>query len=80
MARRYLLGFDVGSSSVKASLTDVDSGEITASAFYPDHEAPIMAVKQGGQSKTHRCGGTMPSCRFRELWQRLVPREKTSLL
>ena len=27
MARRYLLGFDVGSSSVKASLTDVDSGE-----------------------------------------------------
>ena len=24
MARRYLLGFDVGSSSVKASLTDVD--------------------------------------------------------
>ena len=47
MARRYLLGFDVGSSSVKASLTDVDSGEIVASAFYPDHEAPIMAVKAG---------------------------------
>ena len=45
MARRYLLGFDVGSSSVKASLTDIDSGEIAASAFYPDHEAPIMAVK-----------------------------------
>lgn len=33
MARRYLLGFDVGSSSVKASLTDVDNGEIVASAF-----------------------------------------------
>ena len=47
MARRYLLGFDVGSSSVKASLTDVDNGEIVASAFYPDHEAPIMAVKTG---------------------------------
>lgn len=47
MSRRYLLGFDVGSSSVKASLTDVDSGEIAASAFYPDHEAPIMAVKAG---------------------------------
>ena len=27
MASRYLLGFDVGSSSVKASLTDVDNGE-----------------------------------------------------
>ena len=47
MARRYLLGFDVGSSSVKASLTDVDNGEIVASAFYPDHEAPILAVKTG---------------------------------
>lgn len=47
MARRYLLGFDVGSSSVKASLTDVDSGAIAASAFYPDHEAPIIAVKAG---------------------------------
>ena len=47
MARRYLLGFDVGSSSVKASLTDIDSGEIAASAFYPDHEAPITALKAG---------------------------------
>ena len=47
MARRFLLGFDVGSSSVKASLTDADSGEIAASAFFPDHEAPIMAVKTG---------------------------------
>lgn len=47
MARKYLLGLDVGSSSVKASLTDVDSGEIVASAFYPDHEAPILAVKAG---------------------------------
>jgi hypothetical protein len=47
MASRYLLGFDVGSSSVKASLTDVDNGEIVASAFYPDHEAPIIAVKTG---------------------------------
>ena len=39
MARRYLLGFDVGSSSVKASLTDVDNGEIVASAFYPEIQA-----------------------------------------
>ena len=47
MNRRYLLGFDVGSSSVKASLVDVESGEITSSAFYPEKEAPIMAVKAG---------------------------------
>ena len=47
MNRRYLLGFDVGSSSVKASLVDVESGEIVSSAFYPEKEAPIMAVKAG---------------------------------
>ena len=47
MNRRYLLGFDVGSSSVKASLVDVESGEIASSAFYPGKEAPIMAVKAG---------------------------------
>lgn len=47
MNRRYLLGFDVGSSSVKASLVDVESGDIASSAFYPEKEAPIMAVKAG---------------------------------
>ena len=47
MKRKYLLGFDVGSSSVKASLVDVESGEIVSSAFYPEKEAPIMAVKAG---------------------------------
>ena len=47
MNKRYLLGFDVGSSSVKASLVDVETGEISATAFYPEKEAPIMAVKPG---------------------------------
>lgn len=47
MSGRYLLGFDVGSSSVKASLVDVDSGACAASAFYPEKEAPIIAVKAG---------------------------------
>ena len=45
--RNYLLGFDVGSSSVKASLVDIDSGQCAASAFYPSQEAPIKAVKAG---------------------------------
>ena len=44
---QYLLGFDVGSSSVKASLVDIQSGQIAASAFYPEKEAPIKAVKAG---------------------------------
>lgn len=47
MAKRYLLGFDVGSSSVKASLVNADSGECAASAFFPEREAPITAVKAG---------------------------------
>lgn len=47
MANRYLLGFDVGSSSVKASLVDADTGVTAASAFFPEKEAPILAVKAG---------------------------------
>ena len=47
MTNRYLLGFDVGSSSVKASLVNADTGKCVATAFYPEKEAPIMAVKAG---------------------------------
>ena len=45
--KQYFLGFDVGSSSVKASLVDIESGQCAASAFYPESEAPIKAVKAG---------------------------------
>ena len=44
---QYLLGLDVGSSSVKASLVDIESGNCVATAFYPEHEAPIKAIKTG---------------------------------
>ena len=47
MSHNYLLGLDVGSSSVKASLVDAETGACAASAFYPESEAPIMAVKAG---------------------------------
>lgn len=43
----YLLGYDIGSSSVKASLVDAESGQCVASAFYPKREAPILSVKLG---------------------------------
>ena len=43
----YLLGYDIGSSSVKASLVDAQSGKCVASAFYPKTEAPIIAKKPG---------------------------------
>lgn len=47
MANRFLLGIDVGSSSVKTSLVNADTGKCVAAAFYPEKEAPIMAVKAG---------------------------------
>ncbi len=43
----FLLGYDIGSSSVKASLVDVQTGKSLASAFYPKTEAPILALKPG---------------------------------
>ena len=47
MKSRLLLGFDVGSSSVKVSLVNADSGKCVSSAFFPEKEAPIKAVKAG---------------------------------
>lgn len=47
MEGQFLLGFDVGSSSVKTSLVNADTGVCVASAFYPEKEAPILAVKAG---------------------------------
>ncbi|MDE6270297.1 MAG: carbohydrate kinase, partial [Muribaculaceae bacterium] len=43
----YLLGYDIGTSSVKASLVDVATGRAVASDFYPKQEAPIKALHQG---------------------------------
>ena len=43
----YLLGYDLGSSSVKASLLEVESGKTVASAFYPEDEMLILAKKEG---------------------------------
>lgn len=42
-----LLGFDIGSSSVKASLVEAESGQCIASAFYPKQEAPILSHRAG---------------------------------
>lgn len=40
----YLLGVDVGSSSVKASLVNVESGKCESSAFFPKSEAKILSL------------------------------------
>ena len=43
----YLIGYDIGSSSVKASLVDAQTGKCVSSAFFPKSEAEIIAVKPG---------------------------------
>lgn len=43
----YLLGYDIGSSSVKAALVEAESGVCKASAFFPKKEMEIKAVKAG---------------------------------
>jgi xylulokinase len=44
---KYLLGFDIGSSSVKACLLEIGSGKIAASAFSPSSEMPMESVQPG---------------------------------
>ncbi len=43
----YLLGYDIGSSSVKASLVNAETGKCVSTAFFPKSEAAIIAVKPG---------------------------------
>jgi len=52
----YLLGFDVGSSSVKASLLEAATGKCIASAYQPKQEMPIMGLNQVGQNRILRTG------------------------
>jgi xylulokinase len=43
----YTLGYDVGSSSVKAALLNLETGKTEGSAFYPKTEMPITALRAG---------------------------------
>jgi len=43
----YLLGLDLGSSSVKASMVSATTSTAIASAFYPKHEMEIVARSAG---------------------------------
>ena len=43
----YLLGYDIGSSSVKACLVNADTGKIVASDFFPKTEMPMYAAQPG---------------------------------
>ena len=44
---RYLMGYDVGSSSIKATLMETETGRAVASATSPADELEIMAPQPG---------------------------------
>ena len=43
----YSIGFDIGSSAVKAALLEVESGRTVATATWPETEMPMAAPKSG---------------------------------
>jgi xylulokinase len=71
-----LLGIDLGTSSVKVSVTDTDSFKVLASVQYPDNEVAIISKRPGWAEqspetwwedvqqairKAHRAGGYDPA-------------------
>lgn len=44
---KYLIGYDIGSSSVKAALLDIATGKPVVTVFSPDAEMPISSPKPG---------------------------------
>ena len=43
----FLIGYDIGTSSVKASIVNSENGKCVADAFMPEKEAPIIALEKG---------------------------------
>ena len=43
----YTLGFDIGSSSIKVALLNLESGKVEAAAFSPKNEMSITAIRAG---------------------------------
>ena len=54
----YLIGYDIGSSSVKACLIDAVTGQMIASDFFPKTEnAHFLPDTPVGRNKIRKCGG-----------------------
>ncbi|MBT5426744.1 MAG: carbohydrate kinase [Bacteroidetes bacterium] len=52
---KYLLGLDIGTSSIKAALIDADTGLRINSAISPDFEMPIHAIQSGWAEQSPNC-------------------------
>jgi xylulokinase len=44
---KYLIGYDIGSSSIKAALVEAETGRIVATAYSPANEMPIISLQPG---------------------------------
>ena len=47
MKQKFLLGYDIGSSSIKASLLNAETGELNNSAISPEYEMKIESPQMG---------------------------------
>lgn len=57
----YLLGYDIGSSSVKTSIVDAQSGGFLALCQAPKTEAPIIPARPLWAEQTPKTGGNTSS-------------------
>lgn len=71
--KQFLLGIDLGSSSVKVSLVNHTSGSIVASAQYPDTEAPIKALQTGWAEQSPHDWYTYLQRALQLLWSQTNP-------
>ena len=51
-----LLGCDIGSSSIKVSIVDEETGLTIGADFYPKEEAPIKALREDRYERCHEQG------------------------
>ena len=54
MINNYLVGFDIGSSSVKVSIINSETGELVTSSFSPESEMKINSPNIGW-AEQHNC-------------------------
>jgi xylulokinase len=70
-----LLGIDLGSSSVKASVIDGESGKCLTTAFYPSDEMKIIALKPGWAEQDTETWWTNLKLAIKDCTDKLGPRK-----